>query len=78
MIPVPVVAWGFFVARPGGYEGRSEEDMAKDISERIAHREVPYQKDGTSMKLPMMMRAREIRQESKKASWSISVFMKTE
>ena len=35
MIPVPVVAWGFFVARPGGYEGRSEEDIIKDISERI-------------------------------------------
>ena len=35
MIPVPFEAWGFFVARPGGYEGRSEEDMAKDISEKI-------------------------------------------
>ena len=32
---MPVVTWGFFVARPGGYEGRSEEDMTKDISERI-------------------------------------------
>lgn len=35
MVPVPVVAWGFFVARPGGYEDRSEEDMAKDTAERI-------------------------------------------
>ena len=35
MIPVPVVAWGFFVARPGGYEGRLEEDMAKDMTERV-------------------------------------------
>lgn len=24
-----------FIARPGGYEGRSEEDMAKDTAERI-------------------------------------------
>ena len=35
MIPVPVVAWGFFVARLGGYAGRSEGDMAKDTVERI-------------------------------------------
>ena len=35
MIPVPVVAWGFFVARPGGYEGRLEKDMAKDMTERV-------------------------------------------
>ncbi len=32
---MPVVTWGFFIARPGGYEGSLEEDMAKDISERI-------------------------------------------
>lgn len=24
-----------FVARPGGYEGRSEEDMTKDTTERV-------------------------------------------
>ncbi len=30
-----VVAWGFFVARLGGYAGRSEGDMAKDTAERI-------------------------------------------
>ena len=30
-----VVAWGFFVARLGGYAGRSEGDMAKDTVERI-------------------------------------------
>lgn len=35
MIPVPFEAWGFFVARPGGYEGRLEEDMAKDTTERV-------------------------------------------
>lgn len=35
MIPVPFEAWGFFIARPRGYEGSLEEDMAKDISERI-------------------------------------------
>lgn len=29
------MAWGFFVARPGGYEGRSEQDMKKDTMERI-------------------------------------------
>lgn|GEM_PF-3016765 len=33
--PCAITAWGFFVARPGGYEGSLEEDMAKDISERI-------------------------------------------
>lgn len=35
MIPVPVVAWGFFIARPGGDEDSLEEDMAKDITERV-------------------------------------------
>ena len=34
MIPVPVVAWGFFIARHGGYEDSLEKDMAKDIAER--------------------------------------------
>lgn len=29
------MAWGFFIARPGGYEGRSEQDMKKDTTERI-------------------------------------------
>lgn len=33
MIPVPVVAWGFFYCP--FYEGRSEEDMEKDTRERI-------------------------------------------
>lgn len=32
---MPIVAWGFFIARPGGYEGRSEEDMTKDTIERV-------------------------------------------
>lgn len=32
---MPVVTWGFFIARPRGYEGSLEEDMAKDITERI-------------------------------------------
>ena len=26
---------GFFIACPGGYEGSLEEDMAKDITERL-------------------------------------------
>lgn len=26
---------GFFIACPGGYEGSLEEDMAKDITERV-------------------------------------------
>lgn len=26
---------GFFIARPGGYEGSLEEDVAKDITERV-------------------------------------------
>lgn len=32
---MPIMGMGFFIARPGGYEGRSEEDMAKDTAERI-------------------------------------------
>ncbi len=35
MIPVPFEAWGFFIARLGGYEGSLEDDMAKDTTERI-------------------------------------------
>ena len=26
---------GIFIARPGGYEGSLEEDVAKDITERV-------------------------------------------
>lgn len=29
------MVWGFFIARPGGYEDRMEEDMAKNITERV-------------------------------------------
>ena len=29
------MAWGFFIVRPGDYKGRLEEDMAKDIMERV-------------------------------------------
>lgn len=31
-----MMAWGLFLTvRPGGYEGSLEEDMAKDITERV-------------------------------------------
>ena len=32
---MPIVAGGFFIARPGGYEDSLEKDMAKDITERV-------------------------------------------
>ncbi len=32
---MPIVGMGFFIARPGGYEDGSEEDMAKDTAERV-------------------------------------------
>ena len=36
MLLFPVhYAWGFFIARPGGHEGRSEEDMSKNTTERV-------------------------------------------
>lgn len=35
IIPCAITVWGFFIARPGGYEGSLEEDMAKDITERV-------------------------------------------
>ena len=29
------MVWGLFIARPGGDEDSLEEDMAKDITERV-------------------------------------------
>ena len=34
MIPV-LCAWGFFIARPGGYEGRSGASMEKEVHQFI-------------------------------------------